>query len=132
MRSEGGDSMIVGVPRESFPGERRVALIPAVIPSYTKAGIEVIVEAGAGVEAGYPDTQYIDKGAKIVGTREEVFRADVVVQVLSHGSNDKTGAADLPLLHRGQALIGFLRPPQSEEHTSELQSLRHLVCRLLL
>ncbi|HZL65794.1 MAG TPA: Re/Si-specific NAD(P)(+) transhydrogenase subunit alpha [Candidatus Limnocylindrales bacterium] len=102
--------MIVGVPRESFPGERRVALIPVVIPSYTKAGIEVIVEAGAGVEAGYPDTQYIDKGAKIVGTREEAFRADVVVQVLSHGSNDKTGAADLPLLHRGQALIGFLRP----------------------
>jgi H+-translocating NAD(P) transhydrogenase subunit alpha len=102
--------MIVGVPRESFPGERRVALIPAVIPSYAKAGVEVIVQAGAGMEAGYADKQYIDKGAKIVATREEAFRADVVVQVLCYGSNDKTGAADLSLLHRDQALIGFLRP----------------------
>jgi H+-translocating NAD(P) transhydrogenase subunit alpha len=102
--------MIVGVPRESFPGERRVALIPAVIPSYSKVGVEVVVESGAGMEAGYPDAQYVDKGGKIVATRAEVFRADVVLQVLCYGSNDKTGAADLPLLHRGQALIGFLRP----------------------
>src|ERR1017187_10741685 len=70
--------MIVGVPRESFPGERRVALIPAVIPSYAKVGVEVLVETGAGLEAGYPDAQYIDKGAKIVATRAEAFRADVV------------------------------------------------------
>jgi NAD(P) transhydrogenase subunit alpha len=102
--------MIVGVPRESFPGERRVALIPAVIPSYTKVGLEVLVETGAGLEAGYPDAQYVDKGAKIVATRAEAFAADVVVQVLCYGSNDQTGAADLALLHPGQALIGFLRP----------------------
>jgi NAD(P) transhydrogenase subunit alpha len=102
--------MIVGVPRESFPGERRVALTPAVIPSYAKAGVEVVVETGAGMEAGYPDPQYVEKGAKIVATRQEAFAADVVVQVLGYGSNDKTGDADLPLLHRGQALIGFLRP----------------------
>ncbi len=102
--------MIVGVPRESFPGERRVALIPAVIPSYTKVGLEVLVETGAGLEAGYPDAQYIDKGAKIVSTRAEAFAADLVVQVLCYGSNDQTGAADLALLHPGQALIGFLRP----------------------
>jgi NAD(P) transhydrogenase subunit alpha len=102
--------MIVGVPRESFPGERRVALTPAVIPSYAKAGVEVVVESGAGLEAGYPDPQYVEKGAKIVATRQEAFVADVVVQVLGYGSNDRTGEADLPLLHRGQTLIGFLRP----------------------
>ena len=83
--------MIVGVPRESFPGERRVALTPAVIPSYAKAGVEVVVETGAGMEAGYPDPQYAEKGAKIVATRQEAFAADVVVQVLGYGSNDKTG-----------------------------------------
>ena len=110
--------MIVGVPRESFPGERRVALIPAVIPSYAKAGVEVMVEKGAGLEAGYTDTHYIDKGAKIVATREEIFRADVVVQVLCYGPNDKTGAADLPLLQGGQTLIGFLRP-LGDIHTVE-------------
>lgn len=103
--------MIVGVPRETFPGERRVALVPAVIPSLIKAGLEVIVEAGAGGEAGYLGSEYAEKGARIVAAREDVFRAaDIVVQVLGYGSNDKTGKADLPLLRRGQALIGFLRP----------------------
>ena len=66
--------MIVGVPRESYPGERRVALVPAVIPNLAKGGLEVVVEAGAGVEAGYPDAHYADKGAKIRSrSRAEVF-----------------------------------------------------------
>ncbi len=103
--------MIVGVPRESFPGERRVALVPSVIPNLAKAGLEVLIEAGAGVEAGYPDAEYAAKGAKLATDRAEVFRAaHVILQVLCYGSNDKTGAADLPLLRRGQVLIGFLRP----------------------
>ena len=103
--------MIVGVPRESYPGERRVALVPAVVPSLTKAGFEVVVQAGAGIEAGYPDAAYEAKGAKVVADRAEVFRvADIIAQVLCYGSNDKTGEADLPLFRRGQALVGFLRP----------------------
>src|SRR5450755_995364 len=103
--------MIVGVPRETFPGERRVALVPAAVPNLTKAGLEVAIEAGAGVEAGYPDADYTAKGAQMVAERAEVFRtADIILQVLSHGSNDRTSQADLPLLRRGQVLIGFLRP----------------------
>jgi NAD(P) transhydrogenase subunit alpha len=103
--------MIVGVPRESFPGERRVALVPSVIANLAKAGLEVLVEAGAGIEAGYPDADYAAKGAKIASSRAEVFRAaDVITQVLCYGSNDQTGAADIPLLRRGQSLMGFLRP----------------------
>jgi NAD(P) transhydrogenase subunit alpha len=103
--------MVIGVPRESFPGERRVALVPAVIASLTKAGFQVAIETGAGLAAGYPDAEYAAKGAQLVAAREEVFRmADVVVQVLCHGSNDRTGQADLPLLRAGQILVGFVRP----------------------
>jgi H+-translocating NAD(P) transhydrogenase subunit alpha len=103
--------MIVGVPRESYPGERRVALVPGVIPNLAKAGLEVVIEAGAGVEAGYPDALYTDKGAKVLASRAEVFAAaDVIVQVLSYGANDRTGKGDIPLFKRGQVLIGFLRP----------------------
>ncbi len=103
--------MIVGVPRESYPGERRVALVPAVVPALAKGGFEVVVQAAAGVEAGYPDAAYEAKGAKIVADRAEVFRvADIVTQVLCYGSNDKTGEGDLALLRRGQVLVGFLRP----------------------
>ena len=103
--------MIIGVPKESYPGERRVALVPLVIPILAKAGHEVVVEAGAGINAGYPDAQFADKGAKILPSRAEVFaKADIIVQVLCYGSNDATGEADLPLLRRGQILAGFLRP----------------------
>jgi H+-translocating NAD(P) transhydrogenase subunit alpha len=103
--------VIIGVPKESYPGERRVALVPVVIPLLAKAGMEVVVEAGAGLAAGYPDTQYLEKGAKIVATRAGVFSsADVIVQVLCYGSNDRTGDADLNLFKTGQVLIGFLRP----------------------
>src|ERR1700733_774678 len=98
--------MIVGIPRETYPGERRVALVPAVIPNLMKAGLEVVVETGAGVEAGFPDAEYAAKGAKIVTERAEVFQlADIVVQVLCYGSNDLTGKADLPLFRRNQLLI---------------------------
>jgi proton-translocating NAD(P)+ transhydrogenase subunit alpha len=113
--------MIVGVPRETFPGERRVALVPAVIPTLAKAGLEVVVEAGAGFEAGYPDADYVAKGAKILPQRAEVFRAaNIITQVLCYGSNDKTGKADVPLLQRDQVLIGFLRPLGSAETITEI------------
>jgi len=103
--------MIVGVPREGYPGERRVALVPAVLPSLKKAGLDVLIQAGAGQAAGYLDAEYAEKGAKLAATREEVFAsADILVQFLCHGANDKTGSADLLLLRKGQALVGFLRP----------------------
>jgi H+-translocating NAD(P) transhydrogenase subunit alpha len=113
--------VIVGVPKESYPGERRVALVPLVIPNLAKAGIEVIVEAGAGEPAGYPDSAYTEKGAKIVPDRAAVFSgADIVVQVLCYGSNDVTGKADLPLMRKGQTLIGFLRPFGSQEVVQQI------------
>ncbi|MGD0696819.1 MAG: Re/Si-specific NAD(P)(+) transhydrogenase subunit alpha [Terriglobia bacterium] len=113
--------MILGVPKESYPGERRVALVPAVIPNLAKAGFEVIVEAGGGVDAGYPDADYTAKGAKMVAARNDVFKtADVVVQVLAPGSNDKSGKADIPLLRRDQVLIGFLRPLGSLDTLREI------------
>jgi len=113
--------VIVGVPKESYPGERRVALVPVVIPNLAKAGVEVVIESGAGEAAGYPDPLYAEKGARILPDRASVFStADVIVQVLCYGSNDVTGKADLPLLRRGQALIGFLRPMGSADIVQQI------------
>ena len=113
--------MIVGIPRETFPGERRVALVPATVPNLTRAGLQVVIEAGAGVEAGYPDADYAAKGAKILADRAEVFRtADILVQILCYGSNDKTGKADVALFRRDQVLIGFLRPLGSLKTIQEI------------
>ncbi len=113
--------MIVGVPRESYPGERRVALVPTVLPHLAKAGLEVVIEAGAGVQAGFHDSEYAAKGARVLGDRSEVFgAADIVVQVLCYGSNDQTGKADVPYFRSGQVLIGFLRPFGSIETVREI------------
>ena len=113
--------MIVGVPKEIYPGERRVALTPVVVPMLAKAGLEVAIEAGAGASAGYPDAQYQEKGAKVLPDRASVFaQSDIVVQVLAHGANDKNGGSDLPLMRRGQVLIGFLRPLASAETVQQI------------
>ena len=113
--------MIIGVPKEAYPGERRVALVPMVLPNLLKAGFEVIVQAGAGEQAGYPDHLYTEKGAKIVPERAAVFdAADIIVQVLCYGSNDVNGKDDLQFLRRGQVLIGFLRPLGTADVTLQL------------
>ena len=113
--------MIVGVPKEIYPGERRVALTPVVVPMLAKAGLEVVVESGAGEKAGYLDAQYQEKGGKILSDRNSVFsQSDIVVQVLGHGANDKTGGSDLELMRKGQVLIGFLRPLASAETVQQI------------
>ena len=115
--------MIIGVPREGFPGERRVGLVPSVVPTLRKAGLEVVVQSGAGNEAGYPDADYVAAGARILPDRAEVFAAaDVLIQVLCYGSNDRTGEAELPLLRAGQVLIGFLRPFGSLQTVQQIAS----------
>jgi H+-translocating NAD(P) transhydrogenase subunit alpha len=103
--------VIIGVPKEIYPGERRVALVPAVLPTLTKAGFEVHVQSGAGIEAGYLDALYAEKGGKIVADRAAIFAAaDIIAQVLCYGPNDINGQLDVPLYRQNQILVGFLRP----------------------
>jgi NAD(P) transhydrogenase subunit alpha len=113
--------VIVGVPKEIYPGERRVALVPAVIPALAKAGLEVVIQAGSGAQAGYLDSAYTEKGAKVLPDRAAVFStAEIIVQVLCYGSNDVNGKEDIPLLRRDQVLIGFLRPLGAEEVVQQI------------
>jgi len=113
--------MKIGVPKESYPGERRVGLVPLVLPQLTKIGAEVLVEGGAGTRAGFPDEQYAEKGAQIVPGRAELFgAADLIVQVRAGGANPEAGRADLKLLGPGKALLGFLDPLGSPASVREL------------
>jgi NAD(P) transhydrogenase subunit alpha len=108
---EAVDSMKIGIVKESFPEERRVALVPGVLPSLTKAKFEVLIESGAGAAAGFADAEYTNKGAQIRGSRAEVFaEADVIMQVRAYGANLEAGRADLDLLRKGQLLIGAFEP----------------------
>jgi len=103
--------MIVGVVKESFPGEARVAMVPALVPQLAKAGVEVMIESGAGIAAGFLDEEYTAKGAKVVNGRQEVFQgADVIAQVRALGANPEQGKADLMLMRDGQSIIGMCEP----------------------
>lgn len=103
--------MIVGVPRETYPGERRVALVPKAFEPLAKAGLELWIEAGAGEAAGIPDTEFTSRGAKVAASRDELFaKADIVAQVRTLGANPEIGREDLPRLRRGQVVLGFSEP----------------------
>lgn len=102
--------MKIGVPKETFPGERRVALVPSVLPSLTKAGFQIVVESGAGTAAGFHDEAYQEKGAQ-VSNRAEAFRtADIVTQVRAAGAAGAEAQADLALLRPDQIVIAMAEP----------------------
>jgi NAD(P) transhydrogenase subunit alpha len=100
----------VGIVSEIAPGERRVAMAPTALSVLSKTGAELILEAGAGDRAGFPDSEYSTKGVRLAG-REEIFAtADVILQVRSPGANPETGTQDLALMRPGQTVIGFGEP----------------------
>lgn len=100
--------MIIGVPKETYPGEQRVALIPATLPSLKKEGMDVQIEAGAGAASGYPDAAYTEKGGTIVPSRAQLFEAaQIIAQVRLLGANPEQGQSDLPLMQPDQIIVGM-------------------------
>ena len=113
--------MTIGVLVESYPTEQRVALVPAVVPSFVKAGLEVLIERGAGEKAGFPDRSYEEQGARIAADRTQVFsEATVLLRVHGFDASHNSNHADLSLMHSGQTLIGLLNPYGAPEAVREL------------
>ena len=110
--------MIIGVPKETASGERRVALVPDSVKQLMALGPEVVVETGAGTQAGFEDAAYAEAGARIVDSASEAFGADLVVKVQPPGA---AGAGhEVDLLREGAALISFLKPLDQTEVTERL------------
>ena len=97
--------MLIAVPKETWPGERRVALVPLMVKKLINAGFQVSLESGCGVAAGYPDSSFREAGASIVDSRESLLRsADIVLRVRKP-STDEAG-----LLREGVLHVSFLDP----------------------
>ncbi len=114
--------MKIAVVKELLPGERRVALVPASLLALFKAGLEVVVEKGAGQKAGFQDSQYTEKGATIAPDRAAAFQADVILQVRAAGANKEHAASDLLLLRKDQIVIASCDPlgdPQSSQQVAK-------------
>ena len=114
-----GPRLRVGVARETFPGETRVALVPASVPTLSQAGLQVVVERGAGGASEYPDATYEEHGAELAD-RDGVFAADVLLQVRTLGANPLLGRDDLDRHHDGQIVIGMGEPLTSARDLAEL------------
>ncbi|MCH5377505.1 MAG: NAD(P)(+) transhydrogenase (Re/Si-specific) subunit alpha, partial [Planctomycetes bacterium] len=113
--------MKVAVLRETFPGEKRVALIPASVPPLSKVGAKIVVEAGAGTAAGYPDSAYEQRGAEVAGDRHAALSdADVVLQVRCLGANPEAGRRDLESLRPGLSVIGMCDPLGAPQAVQEV------------
>lgn len=104
--------MKVAVAKETFPGERRVALVPAAVAPLKKAGLDVAVETGAGAAAGFSDDDYRAAGAEIV-SRDDAFAADCLLTVRTGGAAGDAWQADRDRLRPGQIVIGMCDPLSS-------------------
>ena len=99
--------MKVGVPKESLPGEKRVAVVPNVVPMLSRLGLDVVVESGAGDAAGYPDAEFQSAQAQILNTTAEVYSAsDIILKVRASEASE----AEISLMKQNHTVIGLFDP----------------------
>src|SRR5918998_1961382 len=114
MEGQTASSLTVGVPRETAPGERRVAMTPDTVKRLTASGVVVKVESGAGLASGHSDESYVAAGASIVADAAEAFNAQVVIKV------QKPDANEAALLRPGTTIIALLQPMSNLDLVGEL------------
>lgn len=109
--------MIIGIPKEIMPGEARVAATPETVKKFIADGATVLVEQKAGVGSFYFDQEYVDAGAKIITSAEELFKqSDLILKVKEPLFNETHNKHEVDLMHKGQYLITFIHPASPVNH----------------
>src|SRR3954470_16617041 len=125
--------MVIGVPREIATGEKRVALVPDVVPQLVRAGHRVIVERDAGLRAGFTDEAYRAAGSDIVDSVEEIYAAaQMILKVQRPGREENSGEAELDMLTEGTVLIGLLQPAGDPALFQQLAERKIIACSMEL
>ena len=125
--------MLIGVPREIARGERRVALVPDVVPQLTRAGHRVIVERGAGQRAGFTDEAYRAAGCDLADVPPEIYStAQMILKVQRPGREEASGEAELDLFREGTVLIGLLQPSGDPALFQQLAERKIIACSMEL
>lgn len=125
--------MLIGVPREIASGERRVALVPEVVPQLTRAGHRVAIERDAGLRAGFTDDLYRSAGCDIVDSFEVIYStAQMILKVQRPGRDESTGEAELDMLKAGTVLIGLLQPASDPALFQQLAERDIIACSMEL
>src|SRR5437868_4615363 len=106
----------IGVPKEIFAGEARVAATPDTAQKLQKLGFEVLIEANAGANANFPDEAFEKANCRIVADAETLWReADIILKVRAPEMNADSGKHEAELLAAGKTLISFIYPAQNKE-----------------
>lgn len=109
--------MILGIPKEIMQGEARVAATPETVKKFIKDGVQVLVEAGAGIGSHYYDEQYAEAGAELISDPKQLFeRADLILKVKEPLFNEKENKHEVDMMHKGQYLITFIHPASPVNH----------------
>ncbi|HEX3534602.1 MAG TPA: Re/Si-specific NAD(P)(+) transhydrogenase subunit alpha [Gemmatimonadaceae bacterium] len=125
--------MLIGVPREIARGERRVALVPDVVPQLTRAGHRVVVERGAGQRAGFTDEAYRAAGCDLADLPAEIYAsAQMILKVQRPGREEASGEAELDLFRPGTVLIGLLQPSGDPALFQQLAERKIIACTMEL
>src|SRR6478672_8517050 len=125
--------MLIGVPREIASGEKRVALVPEVVPQLVRVGHRVIVERDAGMRAGFTDEAYSAAGAGIVESAQEIYSdAQMILKVQRPGRDENSGEAELDMLKEGTILIGLLQPGSDPALFQQLAERGVIACSMEL
>lgn len=103
--------MVIGVPTEVMPGERRVALVPDAVRRLVEKGLEVVVEAGAGSHGGFTSSGYEESGARLESDTARLYEAsDLLLKVRAPTQHPETGEHEVDMLREGGALVALLQP----------------------
>jgi NAD(P) transhydrogenase subunit alpha len=125
--------MLIGAPREIASGERRVAIVPEVVPLLTRAGHRVVVERGAGQRAGFTDDAYKAVGADVVDTPEQIYAtAQMILKVQRPARAESSGEAELDMLTKSTVLIGLLQPSGDPALFQQLADREIIACSMEL
>ena len=125
--------MLIGVPREIASGERRVAIVPEVVPLLTRAGHRVVIERGAGQRAGFTDDAYKAVGADVVDTPKQIYStAQMILKVQRPARAESSGKAELDMLVKGTVLIGLLQPSGDPALFQQLADREIIACSMEL
>ena len=125
--------MLIGVPREIARGERRVALVPDVVPLLTRAGHRVVIERGAGLRAGFTDEAYRAAGCDLADTAAEIYSTvQMILKVQRPGREEASGEAELDLFKAGSVLIGLLQPSGDPALFQQLAERKIIACSMEL
>ncbi len=120
--------MHIGIPKEVRPGEKRVATTPEVARQLIKLGYHVAIESGAGAQAAYTDTAYVEAGAEVLADVRDLYRkSDIILKVRAPQGDPGQGLNEVELIREGQILISFLQPAQNETLLNDLATRRATV-----